>query len=65
MKRLAALLAIVVAALVTGPLAAAQEEPPFRLPLDRVPAIPTGEGLKFFSGPGEPQGRSGGGTVRL
>ncbi|MCH7864080.1 MAG: hypothetical protein IIC06_00650 [Proteobacteria bacterium] len=65
MKRLAALLAIVVAALVTGPLAAAQEEPPFRLPLDRVPAIPNGEGMKFFYGPWEPQGRSGGGTVTV
>ncbi len=60
MKRLAALLAIVVAALIAGPFAAAHEDPPFRLPLDRQPAIPYGLGMKFFYGQWVPRGRSGG-----
>ena len=39
MKRFAVLLAVVMAALVSGPLAAAQDEPPFRSPLDRHPCL--------------------------
>lgn len=65
MKRLAVLLAVVIAALVAGPLAAAGEEPPFRLPLDHQPAIPYSLGMEFFYGPWEPQGRSGGGTMTI
>lgn len=64
MKRFAVLFAVVVAALVVGPLAAAGEEPPFRLPLDRVPAIPYGLGMKFFYGQWVPA-RPGGGTVTI
>ena len=65
MKRFAIMLAVVIAALVGGPLAAAGEKPPFRLPLDRQPAIPNGGGMKFFYGPWEPRGRSGGGTLMI
>jgi len=65
MKRLAILLTVVIAALVAGPFAAAGEDPPFRLPLDRVPAIPYGLGMKFFYGEWEPSGRSGGGTMTV
>ncbi len=64
MKRLAVLLCVVIAALVAGPFAAAQDEPPFRLPLDRVPAIPYGLGMKFFYGQWVPD-RPGGGTMTI
>lgn len=65
MKRLAVLLAVMIAALVAGPLAAAGEEPPFRLPLDHQPAIPYSLGMKYFYGQWVPQGRSGGGTMTI
>ena len=65
MKWFAVLPAVVIAVLVAGPLVAAQDEPPFLLPLDRQPVIPNGLGMKFFYGPWEPQGRSGGGTMTV
>jgi len=61
MKRLALSLALVVAALLAGPVPAAlADEPPFRLPLDRYPAIPYGLGMEFFIGPWRPADGGGG-----
>jgi hypothetical protein len=43
-----------------GRTAAADEAPPFRLFLDRQPAIPNGLGMKFFYDRWEGRGRQGG-----
>lgn len=55
---------LVIAVFGMAPAKAEDISPPFLLPLDQQPAIPYGQGMKFFYGQWDPQG-SGGGMVTI